>query len=337
MSSFAFVAQILTDHTMSGLRQEAVDEERYGIFFDAHVAYSCRLLKSYYNGNGPDNIFALISVSAEMCPRHVTGGFGGGEDALPYTWADFATRLRNALVTNMNAHNDDFTVFRIAMFVRNMRLELNARVGVVRRRRRALAIAFVNFILNEAAEAQPPAEEADDAEPPAEEADDAEPPAEEADDAEPPAEEADDAEPPAEEADDAEPPAEEADDAEPPAEEADDAEPPAEEADDAEPPAEEADDAEPPAEVFAVDEDGDVVMETQDMASDGNGSKRRTRALTYEEEVSRERDARRSDNLRNTGSQEERLARLRGTEDPKRKVDIGAGSSPRSSRKRSRR
>ena len=86
-----------------------------------------------------------------------------------------------------------------------------------------------------------------------------------------------------------------------------------------------------------VDEDGDVVMETEEMSSEGRGSKRRrSQALSYETEMSRATGTRRRYNLRNTRAREERVENLKKAEDSKRKADE-AESSSKGSRKRSRR
>ena len=90
-------------------------------------------------------------------------------------------------------------------------------------------------------------------------------------------------------------------------------------------------------EPVAVDEDGDVVMETEEVVSDSRGSKRRrSQALSYEREMSRVTAAKRRYNLRDTRAREERMANLKEAEDSKRKADV-AESSSEGSRKRSRR
>ena len=90
-------------------------------------------------------------------------------------------------------------------------------------------------------------------------------------------------------------------------------------------------------EPVAVDEDGDVVMETEELVSGSRGSKRRrNQALSYEREMSRVTGTRRRYNLRNTRAREERMVNLKEAEDSKRKAD-DAESSSKGSRKRSRR
>ena len=92
-----------------------------------------------------------------------------------------------------------------------------------------------------------------------------------------------------------------------------------------------------PEEGDATDEDGDVIMKTHEVASKGRGSKRRTWTLSYEEELAREREARRHYNLRSTRARVERMERLKKAEDPKRKGDGEDGSAPGGSRKRPKR
>ena len=92
-----------------------------------------------------------------------------------------------------------------------------------------------------------------------------------------------------------------------------------------------------PEEGDATDEDGDVIMKTHEVASKASGSKRRTWTLSYEEELSREREARRHYNLRSTRARVERMERLKKAEDPKRKGGGEDGGAPGSSRKRPKR
>ena len=84
-----------------------------------------------------------------------------------------------------------------------------------------------------------------------------------------------------------------------------------------------------------TDEDGYANMETEEVTSGSRGP-RRSRRLFYEEETSREREAKRRYCLRNTQARVERMAGLKEADDGKRKVDDGVGSSSRASRKKSR-
>ena len=85
-----------------------------------------------------------------------------------------------------------------------------------------------------------------------------------------------------------------------------------------------------------VGEDGDVVMDTR-KETEGRGSKRRSRDLSYDEDLTRAREAKRRYGLRSTRAREERLERLKENDDAKRKADDGAGSPSKGSRKKSRR
>ena len=67
----------------------------------------------------------------------------------------------------------------------------------------------------------------------------------------------------------------------------------------------------PGEEEVAADEDAAVVMETKVSASGSRRSKRLSRGLLYEEELSREREAKRRYGLRITPAREERLALLK--------------------------
>ena len=293
------------------------------------------------------------------------------------TWADYACIFRDFLVgQNLVAMDDSATFLKIVMFIKRLRSQLSAPATLVNRRRRILARRFVDFILLDAAPVVAGAvghadqqvagvvghadqqvagvvAHADADEPVAAgvvivvDAD--EPVA--ADvvivvDADEPVAVDEDA--------DADEPVDMGfvivADADEPVEVVEDAvaDEPVEVVEDAvadEPVAAAADAVvdEPVAagvlvdEPVAVDEDGDVVMETEEVVSESRGSKRRrSQALSYEREMSRVTAAKRRYNLRDTRAREERMANLKEAEDSKRKADV-AESSSEGSRKRSRR
>ena len=86
-----------------------------------------------------------------------------------------------------------------------------------------------------------------------------------------------------------------------------------------------------------VDDDGDTVMEVEEPVSRGRGSKRRSWESSYDEEVSREREAKRRYGLRSTRAREQRMSDIKKAADAKRKGVGEAEGSSRDSGKRSRR
>ena len=217
------------------------------------------------------------------------------------TWADFATVLRNVLVRTFGAHVDNSeAALRIAMFARTMWSDFRGLLFDVHQRRLVLAVRLVQFILDEAEEDATAAAEV------------------------------------------AEVPQQDGEivvEALP--EPQQDGEIVVEAPEQEEEPEEEGEGdgdgeivIEAPPEPH-VDEDGDVVMETQ-REPEGRGSKRRSRDLSYEEDLARAREAKRRYGLRTTRAREERMAKSKD-DDAKRKVDDGGGSPSKGSRKRSRR
>ena len=143
MDSFAF--SILTDHALSGLRHYAFEREKYAVFNDAvrermHWALE-RLLN---NDRGYVGTFSRLSSLLHVYMDLDEQSFR--------TWADYANSFVSAMVANnLVAPGDSFTRFKIVMFVKYLRSQLSASVGVVRRRRRTLAAHFVEFIFTDAA------------------------------------------------------------------------------------------------------------------------------------------------------------------------------------------
>ena len=86
-----------------------------------------------------------------------------------------------------------------------------------------------------------------------------------------------------------------------------------------------------------VDAPQPAVEEVEEPAPRSRGSRRRTRALSYQDEMSRETEARRRYNLRSTRAREERMEGLKEADKAKRKAEGKAGSSSKASGRRSRR
>ena len=265
----SFVLDILTEHALSGLRQDVIELEKYAIYRSAVVKF---MGNTYYLFACPElagrlatlgRLGMLSRARRRSLMKWVTGSFcvipsfkavcdAGKADVAAHnfagiwTWADYANTLRNGLVAkNFVALCDKVAFFKIVMFAKHLRSQLSISISVLRRRQRALAMQFAEFILLEVVAEDAP---------------------------------------------------------------------------------------QPAAEVVAED----AVMEIK-VEFEGRGSKRRSRCLSYEGELTREREAKRRYGLRNTRAREERLAMLKNAEDAKRKVGGETESSPGSSHRRSRR
>ena len=142
MGAYLSAARILTDRTMNVLQQEAIDLEKYRIFY---VTLSRHLDHIYpYSSRKTFVDIDLVSwVCEEVDPK--------GIDEHGATWADFATIIRHVLTTAFGAHFGDGAMpLRVAVFARNMSSAFRGTVEVVRQRIFGLAVSFVQFILDEA-------------------------------------------------------------------------------------------------------------------------------------------------------------------------------------------
>ena len=156
MDSFAF--SILTDHALSGLRHYAFEREREqsmvldDAIFDRLILTLRRCLHGEDLGYVSTGERMHLFMHVLACLRKPFNWVGPPRNL---TWADYANVLGNAMVANnLVAPGDNFTLFKIVMFVKDLRSQLSAPVGVVRRRRRTLAAHFFEFIF---ADAAPPA------------------------------------------------------------------------------------------------------------------------------------------------------------------------------------
>ena len=320
MDSFAF--SILTDHALSGLRHYEFEREKFAVFNEAVIELFCLTVhRSMYGEN-----LGYVSTSKRMnsfvgVVARLSRNFDWPYPPRNLTWADYADALGSAMVANnLVAPGDNFTLFKIVMFAKDLRSQLSSPVGVVRRRRRTLAAHFIEFIF---ADAAPPAGVVAHADEQVAVVEDGV---------------ADEQVAVVEDgvADEQVAVVEDGVVAH-----ADEPEPAGVVAHADEPVVVVEDgvaavdgDADEPV---ALDEDGDVVMETEELVSGSRGSKRRrSQALSYEREMSRVTGTRRRYNLRNTRAREERMVNLKEAEDSKRKADE-AESSSKGSRKRSRR
>ena len=328
MDSFAF--SILTDHALSGLRHYAFEREREqsmvldDAIFDRIILTLRRCLHGEDVGyvSTWERLHFFMRVLA--CLRKPFNWVGPPRNL---TWADYANVLGNAMVANhFVAPGDNFTLFKIVMFVKDLRSQLSASVGMVRRRRRTLAAHFFEFIF---ADAAPPAGVVAHADEQVAVVEDGV--VAHADEQVALVEDGVVAH-----ADELVAVVEDgvADEQVTLVEDGVVAH-----ADELVAVVEDGvaavdGDADEPV---AVDEDGDVVMETEELVSGSRGSKRRrNQALSYEREMSRVTGTRRRYNLRNTRAREERMVNLKEAEESKRKADK-AESSSEGSRKRSRR
>ena len=312
MDSFAF--SILTDYALSGLRHYAFEREREQsmVLDDAIFDRLILTLRRCLHGEDVGYVSTWERLQLFMrvlaCLRKPFNWVGPPRNL---TWADYADVLKKAMVANnLVAQGDNFTLFKIVMFVKDLRSQLSASVGMVRRRRRTLAAHFFEFIF---ADAAPPAGVVAHADEQVALVEDGV--VAHADEQVAVVEDGVVAH--------AEP--------EPAGVVAHADEPVAVVEDGVAAVDGNAD------EPVAVDEDGDVVMETEELVSGSRGSKRRrNQALSYKREMSRVTGTRRRYNLRNTRAREERMVNLKEAEDSKRKAD-DAESSSKGSRKRSRR
>ena len=154
MDSFAF--SILTDHALSGLRHYEFEREKFAVFNEAVIELFCLTVhRSMYGEN-----LGYVSTSKRMnsfvgVVARLSRNFDWPYPPRNLTWADYADALGSAMVANnLVAPGDNFTLFKIVMFVKDLRSQLSSPVGVVRRRRRTLAAHFIEFIF---ADAAPPA------------------------------------------------------------------------------------------------------------------------------------------------------------------------------------
>ena len=317
MGSFTLAVQVLTNHVLCGLQQD-VQREQYNIFHAAVSSHFGLMVAADIFGADvgplhtwtPGAFAAVRTVLCQMGVRFLVGNTNEGEEGHIRTWADVANVLGNALATQLGNHDDEFMFFRVAMFVRHLRSQLSAPPTEVRQRQNELAKDMMLFVLTEltygednivGVEVEEVVVELD-----------------------------------IDEEGDAVP------EAQPDVvtDEEGDAVP------EAQPDVvtDEEGDAVPEAQPDVVtDEEGDAVSEAQpDVVmetkgeSEGSGSRRRRRDSSYEEELTRERNAKRRYNLRDTRVRRERMEMLKEN-DSKRKVAGGTGGSLGGSRKRSRR
>ena len=321
MGSHHSVGRILTDFTTTSLSREVIDRRKYEIFHDELTRHLCGLMPFFVSGQAYSFLHIAALVSREISPIRM-------EEQGAATWADFATVVRNALVTTFGARADNSqAALRIVMLTRSLWSDMRGPLVVVRRKRVRLAERLVQFVLDEAEENATAAEEEEEEEEEAEETEDV---VEEGHSEPEQGGEVVEEVVPAGPEQGGEVVEEEA-----PAEPEQGGEVVEEEV-----PAgpEQGGEVVEEEEVLEpdVDEDGDVVMDTR-KETEGRGSKRRSRDLSYDEDLTRAREAKRRYGLRSTRAREERLERLKENDGAKRKADDGAGSPSKGSRKKSRR
>ena len=364
MGSHHSVGRILTDFTTTSLSREVIDRRKYEIFHDELTRHLCGLMPFFVSGQAYSFLHIAALVSREISPIRM-------EEQGAATWADFATVVRNALVTTFGARADNSqAALRIVMLTRSLWSDMRGPLVVVRRKRVRLAERLVQFVLDEAEENATAAEEEEE-----EEAEETEDVVEEGHSGPEQGGEVVEEVVPAgpeqggevvEEVVPAGPEqggevVEEVVPAGPeqggevveevvPAGPEQGGEVVEEEVPAGPEQGGEVVEEEVPAgpeqggevveeeEVLEpdVDEDGDVVMDTR-KETEGRGSKRRSRDLSYDEDLTRAREAKRRYGLRSTRAREERLERLKENDGAKRKADDGAGSPSKGSRKKSRR
>ena len=277
----SFVFDVLTEHALYGLRRDVIEREKYEIFFEAVANQVCRTVSRCLRGTYPRHVcrlsrMGMISRASKLSA--IVPHFGelrplvaGPRYTRIWTWVDYANTLRNALAMNNLVDLCDKVTF-FKIVMFIKYMRSQFNAPITVVQQRTLAIHLIEFILNDA---DGPGEEVA-------------------------------ADGPGEEVA-ADGPGEEVA-ADGPGEEVA-ADGPGEEVA-ADGPGEEVA-ADGPGEEVAADEDAAVVMETKVSASGSRRSKRRSRGLLYEEELSREREAKRRYGLRITPAREERLALLK--------------------------
>ena len=147
MGAYLSVTRILTDYTTTFLSREVIDQRKYKVVHDALSRHLCQIFPFFISGQMLSFLHIVALVSREISPIRMA-------EQGAVTWADFSTVLKNVLVRTFGAHaGNTAAALRIAMFARNMWLELRGPSVMVYQNRVRLAVAFVQFILNEAAEA----------------------------------------------------------------------------------------------------------------------------------------------------------------------------------------
>ena len=339
MGSFAPAVRALTNHVLSDLHRDVVPRERYTIFDAAICAnFGIMIAANLFTPTvgtlstwPPGACEAVRCVLLRMNVMTVLGN-EGGQGQHNRTWAHVATVLANALAIQRGVHLDNFEHFRVAMFVRRLRAQVTVPVAEVRQRQNALARDVIQFVVNEVTleDDHFAGLEVDELQMEFILPDNVPQPVAEQPQMQPVAEQPQ-MQPVAEQPQ-LQPVAEEPVEEEPVEEEPVEEEPVEEE------PVEEEPQLEP-----EVDEDGDTVMDTEEVAPRSRGSKRRgskrrgSYAVTHEDEVKRAKRAKEEHGLRDTAARKEWLRKLRKADKAKRKVDGEAEGSSKDSRKRSRR
>ena len=308
---------MLTRHALSGFKDDVIDRDKYVIFYEGIVDCIQWVAHSLMErASRPDSLKKMSDVFlvvGSLGPEKISGRANWGRYKSPpiRTWGDYAKALRNVLASSdMVPLRDRITLFKMVMLLKDMRSEFSAPEEVLRQRQSILATRFLEFLYTDAANDEyrvfmrPGGGLVEILQVPQAAEVVVEPQVPQA--------------------------AEVVVEPQVPQAAGVVEEPQVPHVPQA---AQAAGVVEEPE--FRVDEDGDVIMETEEIASGGRGSRRRhSTVFSYETEMSRAARAKRRFNLRDTRARTEWMTNLKQASDSKRKTDEEDDSPIEDSRKR---